>query len=239
MSNVLLILAGRNLWRQKRRTLLTCLAIAFGIFMLIFLDSLLGGFDESGTKNLIDLQTGHLQIMSQEQFDAKNLTLDHLFVPEPHWETFNNLPGVEGAAGRIFFPVRLNTGWEEYSVVGVGIDPEQDPRVFDLPTYLHGQWLAPGEGGMLLGRRTAELLDLEIGDYLTAVTRTADGAFQALDFQLVGILATPHPQLDQGMAFFPMDVIDEGLALRGQISEISLRVEPGRLGDVQRAVGSL
>ncbi|MGI6038306.1 MAG: ABC transporter permease, partial [Limnochordia bacterium] len=41
------------------------------------------------------------------------------------------------------------------------------------------------------------------------------------------------------MAFFPMDVIDEGLALRGQISEISLRVEPGRLGDVQRAVGSL
>lgn len=53
-------LAARNMWRRKKRTILTAAAIAVGIMYFIMFDSLLAGADRDAELNTIDFETGHL-----------------------------------------------------------------------------------------------------------------------------------------------------------------------------------
>lgn len=49
----LLLLAWRNLARHRRRTVITMLALAFSIAVLIFMDSMLRGIDQESQRNLV------------------------------------------------------------------------------------------------------------------------------------------------------------------------------------------
>ena len=68
----------RNLLRHKRRTLLTSLAIAVGILYFIAFDSLMSGADRDAIRNLIDLETGHLQVVSTKHEDKPSPILEDL-----------------------------------------------------------------------------------------------------------------------------------------------------------------
>ena len=64
MLRFYLNLTARNLFRRKRRTILTAFAIAVAIMYFIIFDSLLSGADRDAFSNLINFETGHLEISS-------------------------------------------------------------------------------------------------------------------------------------------------------------------------------
>ena len=73
----LILLALKNLTRHKRRTLITAGAIAVGILMFIFLDSMLKGADIESIRNLKWYETSSLRIMNAEYWDSRfQLPLD-------------------------------------------------------------------------------------------------------------------------------------------------------------------
>lgn len=223
MSGFLLKLAFRNLWRQRRRTVLTFAALSVGVVMIIFFDSLYEGLDDLGTKNLIELETAHIQIMSEEGFeDDRFLSLDYAFEDGQLYQAVQQLDEVVGITPRLHFSARANTGWEEYGVTGVGVDPALDGTVFPLDNYLTGQWLEPGQSQAVIGERLANLLELERGDYLMILTRAANGAFQALDLEIVGLLNSPHPAVNQLHVYLPLDVARQGLLLGNHVTEYSI-----------------
>lgn len=239
MSQVLLRLAARNLWRQRRRTLLTLAALGFGVLILLVMDSLFAGFDELGSRNLIDFETGHLQIRHQDYGeDRTSLSLDHAFRDE-YLDSVQAAAGVSAAVSRLTVFGQLYTGREEYYIQTVGVDPAADSAVFPLPAYTSGDWLTAGQYQMVIGGRAAELLDLAVGDYATVVMRTATGAFQALDFEIIGLLHTPHPQVNRMSAFVPLDVLQRGLLADGMITEITVRSEQRSLPGLRSQLAAL
>ncbi len=239
MSQVLLRLAARNLWRQRRRTLLTLSALAFGVLILLVMDSLFAGFDDLGSRNLIDFETGHLQIRHQDYGDdGTSLSMDHAF-RDAYLDSVRSTAGVSAAVSRLTVFGQLHTGREEYYIQTVGVDPAADPQVFPLPEFNAGDWLTPGEFQMVMGGRAAELLDLSVGDYATVVMRTVTGAFQALDFQIVGLLHTPHPKVNRMTAYVPLDVLQSGLLAEGMVTEITVRSDNRDLQGLQTQLAAL
>ncbi|MDI3281154.1 MAG: FtsX-like permease family protein, partial [Bacillota bacterium] len=109
-------------------------------------------------------------------------------------------------------------------VQGAGIDPARDARVFHLARYLaQGRYLQPGEYGALLGAELAELMGLRLGDPFTLIMRTPQGAFQAIDLEVVGLLEAPHPEVNSLLVYLPLDVAQEALGAPGAASEIDVR----------------
>jgi putative ABC transport system permease protein len=119
---------ARNLFRRKRRTILTALAIAVGIMYFIVFDSMLSGADRDSFNNLINFETGHLEISSVSS-DMRP-KLDEL-IPDGKGLAVEvkKIPKVEAAIPRLVFPASVIAGFEELPVSGIGVDPETDKEV--------------------------------------------------------------------------------------------------------------
>lgn len=221
-------LAAKNLWRQKRRTFLTFIAIAVGLVTFIEVDSLLTGVDSIAARNLINLETGDVRVHAEGYFeDRDTLPIDKTVAARDVLSAVEGLDGLEGAAPRIVFAATLNTGTEELPVSGVAIDPMKDAAVFEVEKYVEGRLPGSGASEAALGRDLAQVLGLGMGDYVTLVTRTRDGAMQAIDLTVVGLVNSPHPRVNQATVFLPMDVAAPALGLSGRATEVALRFAEG------------
>ncbi|MGE5587385.1 MAG: ABC transporter permease [Clostridia bacterium] len=234
----LLKLAARNLWRQKRRTALTFLAIAVGLAALIEVDCIMAGVDRDAIDNLINLETGDVRIHAQGySAERESLPIDRTLDPDAVLTALKDVEKIRAATPRLVFGARLNTGWEEIPVTGVGIDPERDSQVFTLAEYVEGKWLTRGAAEALVGYDLARVLELAPGDIFTLVTRTRGEAFQAIDLTIVGLIRSPHPQVNSGQVYLPLDVADQALAVGGGATEVVLKVEDrAQVEDVSRLV---
>src|SRR5690606_31501637 len=133
----LMKLAARNLWRNRRRTAVTFSALALGIAVLIFVDSFASGFYGVGLRNVIELQSGEIQVFAPGYFaERDNLPLSPLLPGEAALQAALAAPGVRAAAPRVMVNARLHVGWEEFPVRLIGADPALDGEVFDLAPYL-------------------------------------------------------------------------------------------------------
>jgi len=236
-------LTAKNMWRRKRRTVLTAAAIAVGIMYFVVFDSLLAGADRDAQLNTIDFETGHLWVGASDEGDAAPTrpTLENT-IPSGQTlaQSIAELSGVAGAAPRLLLPASLIAGLDELPALVVGVDPEADPRVFRVSRFVSsGRWLEPGEDGVVLGKRIADLLELEVGDVVTVRTQTAQMAFQAMDLLVVGTVETPHPTVNQSQAFMPMDVAQAAVGAPGRATSIHIRARTAVQSPSQRDLSGL
>ena len=68
------VIAYRDLGRNRRRTILTLVAVALGLALLIFLSGYIAGVVEGSVQNSIRLRTGHVQIRA-ESFEEERMSL--------------------------------------------------------------------------------------------------------------------------------------------------------------------
>lgn len=194
-------LAARNVFRNKRRTLISLLVMLFGASALI----LAGGFmlyTYWGLReSTIHSQTGHLQIYHKDYFnreEEKNLELglDSL-------QTIRNLAlanmAVNLATPRIDFTGLISNGDKSAVFVGQGLDPEQEAQMMGLfgrPESILA--LSNGaEDEVVLGVGLAKSLNANEGDYLTLMSTTTDGALNAIDVLVKGIFTTGISDIDK------------------------------------------
>lgn len=229
MFKFYLNLAAKNLWRHKRRTILTALAIAVGVFYYIFLDSMLAGMYRDGVNNIIDFQTGHIQVVSsaRQKSDDEAGNLKNL-LPDGKTLVANleKVTGVAGATGRLEFSGSVLNGIDELPVMAVGITPETDSKVFQTANFIKtGRWLRDNETGVVLGQRIAELLELKVGDSVVFRTQTKQLSFQAVDLTIVGTVATSNPEINSSQIFIPLSMAQAVLGTGDALTRVYLRAE--------------
>ncbi len=225
----LITLAWKNLFRYRRRTLITASAIAVGLMMFIFIDGFLLGVDTESQRNLKLFETGSAQIQHEEYFaERESLPLDYVVEdPEELMAELEEM-GIP-AAPRIHFSGEFIVSRDPYaedgSLYGVvtAIDPETDDRVFDLEdTVVEGRYLEPNADEVMLGAWLAESLGAEVGYPITIATRTKTGYYQTIRAEIVGIVNCPSPQVNRSTAFIPLGTADYYLEMDGAVTTVAL-----------------
>ena len=227
----LLLLASRNLARHRRRTVITMLALAFSIAVLIFMDSMLRGIDEESQRNLVWYETGSGKVVTRAQHDdLDQVALKHELVDYRRLASALADLGIANTP-RISFVGEMFFGEGSLPIRLIAIDPATDGAVFRLQdTLLAGsEYLESGLSGLILGAWMTADLGIALGDLVEVRTRTRHGAMQVLELELVGMLLSPNPSINRGVGFLPLDVAQYDLEMTG-VTEVVLGAMPARLG---------
>ncbi len=239
----LIKLGIRNIFRFKKRTFITLSAVSMGLALLIIGITMMNGVDKNSLNNIIDSQTSHLKIFKKGYFSKKDdLPTDRIIGKSNKLLTYiRGLNSVTGAEKRIMFPGSLIKGSDELPCIGVGIEPEFDPFVFNIKqSLIEGEWIEKGEYQILLGKSFAADLSLKVGDIVTArvITSRVDNKFtwNAVDFEVKGIFDTAHPNVNSGFVFLPIGAAQEIMSLESGVTEIVIRLQSNdskKIGEVK------
>jgi putative ABC transport system permease protein len=216
----------KNLTRQKRRNGITILVIAFAFFIYLFLDSVMGGMEELSFNNIINFETGNIQVAYPQYWEEREeLPLENLiYLNQDIEESIKNMDGLLAISPELRFTASLNNGIDEIAVIGLGIVPEKYNEVYTTQQYLvAGSTFTLGESKAVIGERLAELMDLKVDDYITLLIRTKEETFNTIDLEIGGLVNTPHPVINNGIVFVPLDIVQQALNVENGISMITIK----------------
>ncbi|ADL11922.1 ABC transporter permease [Acetohalobium arabaticum] len=231
MWEVLLIffirLALKNLTRHKRRVLVTASIIALGIAIFLIYDSIQIGINELSFNNIKNLETGDLQVVNKDYWTKREeLSLRNLIHQEQDLlQIIRKTPYFEALSSQLKFSANLNNGTDELPVVACGIDPYQHKKVFTTEDYLvEGRMLENGRYEAVLGKKLADLMELKIGDYLTLLFRTPQDTFNTIDVEIVGLVHTNNPDVNNNLVYLPLETAQQALNLNNRVSQIVVKL---------------
>lgn len=224
-------LAWRNLRRNRRRTWITATTVALAVLLLQMSMSMMIGLERQSYDNLINYQTAHAKLYARGYFENREeLPLDYTLTDLAALQaTVRQVSGVAATTPRLVFQASLSDGVDQVACLGTGIQLSgTDTDVFRIPqAVVDGEFLRPGEEGMLLGSGLAELFEVGVGDWLTVLTKTRDGAYEALDLPIVGVVGTGNPVIDRNTFLVSLQSARYMLDLRDEATEVAVRFSLG------------
>jgi putative ABC transport system permease protein len=189
ISAPMLRLALRNISRQRVRTLMTLAAIVFGVVGIILSGGFVYDMFIQLGEALIHSQSGHLQLAKKGYFSEGSRSPDKYLIdaPEAEQARIRALPEVADAMLRLSFSGLLNNGKTDLPVVGEAIEPEEEARFGTHLVVAEGRQLnSKDRYGALVGQGLASSLKLRIGDRVTLLATTPDGAMNTSELEVVG-----------------------------------------------------
>mgnify|MGYP001062315111 CR=1 FL=1 len=222
-----LSLAWRNVFRHRRRTVITFVAIAVGLAFMILMDSFMGGFELYSMRNFVDMEAGHLKVHAEGYRDDDNDLPIEIAIEEPAqvMDGIRTKLGYENVTARTWFPAELTDGTDQLPIVGIGIDTVTDERVFKYrQSVTRGRFLKD-RLDILVGQNLAKDMGIDTGSYVTVLARTRTESWNAYDFTVVGLLGTSDMFLDMNSVVMQLETADELLLMNGAVTEIAVRLD--------------
>jgi ABC-type lipoprotein release transport system permease subunit len=205
--NQLFKMAFRDLGRNKRRSILSALAVSLATTLLIFMASVVRGEFRGALQNGIRLQTGHLQIRAASYEENKvSLAWEDLVEnPAQVADQLKDLPQVLDATPRLIASGIISLGDHSRGVQVIGMDPDAEANQIFRQGVLAGDFLT-GEDreGVLIGKPLAERFGLKPGDRVNLLINTSNGDVDEQPFTIRGIYTTNVFPYDENTVFMPL-----------------------------------
>ena len=177
---MLMMLAWRNLWRHRKRTLITLSSIAIGFGLAVLSIGIGDGSHNSLIRNAIKLGEGHLTIQPRGYIEAP---ANHKYLIDGNKliEKLNALKVPANIEPRISLQVLSSTANNSVGAVLEGLSNDKDPRVDMLkPQLINGVWLTAGDSrGIIIGEGMARKLKARIGSKVVLMAGKKGGDSQA------------------------------------------------------------
>ena len=239
---MILSLAGRNLWRNRRRTLIALAALVIGTLMVVLLDGFRNGVVDLMTEGMVKAQVGAFQIHRAgflEAIEMSPLKLDIRDGPELRSRILA-VPGVADLTPRITFSGLATANGVSTVVVVMAVDGPSEARVFPLARrFVAGRSLRDTTlpGAAVLGGPLMRNLKLSQGDTFALTAQTPEGQANAVDLQLEGWLPVTDPFSGKRLMAVRLDYAQQLLRMPGRITEYAVQVRDlRRIDEVAAAV---
>lgn len=194
---VLFSLAWRNIWRHRRRTIITLSSIAIGFGLAVLSIGIGDGSHNSMIRNAIKLGEGHITVQPKGYLEAP-ANYKYISDGKSLAEQIEAV-GINGSVQpRISLQVLASTA---NNSVGAGLEAmssAEDPRAVMLqPMLLEGEWIKAGDSrGILIGDGMARKLKAKLGSKVVVMAGKQGGDSQAQLARVRGIFDSKVDELD-------------------------------------------
>jgi putative ABC transport system permease protein len=196
-----LLLAFRNVFRNRRRTIMTLFMVSGGVAGLILAGGYFAHMTDGLREDTINDGLGHIQIFTTEHFKRDEVHV--LDTGIDNWRRVaaivKTAPDVRGVAPRIEFYGMVSNGEKSSIFMGSAVDPAAEKSLGFTTRVSAGRDLDSHPGGeveALIGAGLAKSMNVKVGDGLTLLSVTSDGALNGVDVQIVGIVTTGIAEMD-------------------------------------------
>jgi len=202
-------IAWRNLWRRKRRTLITGISIGFGVMLAVTFT----GTGDYGYTNMINTSAimglGHVTIEPHGYNQTPSLD-KRLRKTGQIRKRVLAMPGVYDAIVRITGQAMFASASKTIGGMFMGIDPAQESPEQNLliRSLVQGEVFSGKDSrGVVVGSKIAEKLNLRIGKKLVYTTTDVNGEIVSEIARVTGIFTTGVNEVDGGMVLLPINSV--------------------------------
>jgi len=220
----ILRIAWRNLWRNKRRTLITSASVFFAVFFAVIMRAFQLGSYELMVNNIVHAYSGYFQVHAKGYWEDKVINNSFSFTPELE-KKIKSVPEITGFALRLETFALGSYGVQTKGVMVTGIVPEEEDRLTGLrKKILQGSYLTPDDQGTLVSRKLASFLKIGVGDTLVLIGQGFHGSSAAGIFPVRGIIQFPSPDLDNRMVYLSLPACQDFLSADNCLTSIAFNL---------------
>ena len=232
-------LAWRNIWRSKKRTLITVSSILFAVLFSMFGASMNRGTHDQMIRAMTEFHTGFIRV--QDPLFEEEPSLDNAIFMDDAFaaEIAGMHPAIEFVVPRIETFILASSDQQSRAVMLMGVDFDIEERMNGLASRLR-EGVLPDESdaaGAVLGVRLASRLQVAVGDSIVLLGQGRFGMTAAAIYPIAGILSHPVSEMDNQIVYLHLKEAQFLLSSEDHVT--SLLVTPGRLQDVNRVTAEL
>jgi len=229
-----ILLAWRNLWRNRRRTLLATVSIAFAVLVSLVMRSMQNGSYEYMIRSAVGSYLGYLQVHAAGYWETRTLDAS-IPLDAPGLDRFTSLPGISRAVPRLeCFALASKDSATTVAQV-VGVDPAGEDAMTGLVRRLTaGRYFGAGERCALVGSGVAAALGISVGDSIVLYGEGYQGVTAAARLPVAGIVSFPVPEMNSSLIYLPLPCAQWLFDAPDRVTAIVLMIgDPSTLGSAR------
>ncbi len=227
-------LAWRNLWRNRRRTLITVGSIFFGVLLSAYMSSMQEGSYEKMVDMVVKYYSGFMQIHHEEYWENKSINNTFELDPKLEQQVLNCkeidyvIPRLESFA--LASSENLTKG-----VMVLGISPGKEHKLMSLADrVVEGKYLEKGDEGLIIGEGLAKYLKLGVNDTLVMISQGYHGISAAGKYPIRGLIKHPSPDLNKMIVFMDLANCQEFFSAENRLTSLVVNVK--KLDDLNKSL---
>ncbi|MCK4753629.1 MAG: ABC transporter permease [Calditrichia bacterium] len=233
-------LSWRNIWRNKKRTIIVASSVFFAVMLAAVMRSAQLGSYSYMIDSSAKLFTGYLQIQGEDYWEKRSLD-ESIVIDKTTFEKLTEIPHVTHLTPRLeaFALISHETTTKVSQVIGI------EPILEDIFTevkekLIKGTYLNNDSRGLLMGSGLASMLKSDIGDSIVIYGQGFHGQIAAAIVPISGIVKLPFKAMDNAMIFLPLPLAQEIFSCEDRITSLPILIDNvHRLEEVEESVNQL
>ncbi|HSL89873.1 MAG TPA: FtsX-like permease family protein [Ignavibacteriaceae bacterium] len=233
-------LAWRNLWRNKRRTLIAASSVFFAVILALLMRSMQTGYYDYMIDSSVRTNTGHIQIQGKEYWEKRSFE-ESMILDDEMIDKVNQINGVELTVKRLETFSLISYGMVTRVVQVVGIDPEEEDKLTSLKNRIvKGEYLTNNSKGIILSEGLADLLNADIGDSILIYGQGLYGITAAELIPVQAIARFSLPAQNKAYAYLSLPYSQWVYSAPERLTSLSIMIENRKqVSDIQEKVRTM
>lgn len=198
---MILKLTWRNLWRNRRRSLITMASVTFTVILAIVMQSIQLGTFARLVQNVVRMHTGYVQVHASGYWTER--IIDNSFeIDSTRLRHLRSIPGIRGMVPRLESYALITSGERTRGCQLIGTDLAAEDALSGIAGRLtDGTWMPNLEDQVYLTAGLAKRLSKSTGDTIILLGQGYHGAMAAGKFRIAGIIRLTAPQLNDVLIY--------------------------------------
>ena len=223
---MLLKLAWRNIWRNKRRSLITLAAVVFAAVMAIAMRGIQLGTYALNIKSVVELFSGYLQIQEKNYLDNPSLTSSFI-IDKNIQDALKTTKGVVTYAPRIYADGLISFKDNSRGAAIFGIEPDKEKNVTTFVQNINSGkfFTSDSSNEIVVGDQLLKNLDAKIGDDIVILAQGYDGTLGNQKYKIVGTVKLGVQELESSLIFMGLKSAQYLLDMGSRVNVVAIKAD--------------
>lgn len=231
----LLVIAWRNLWRNKRRTLITTTSVFFAVLISTLLSSVQVGSHNKFIQYAVECYSGHIQIQHKKYYNSKSIT--HSFQNIPYFNKIIGIKNVKRITKRLSCYGLASGKGLSFPVYIQGIVPEKEEKMTGYSKrIIKGSNLISKPDGVIIGSELARILKLNINDTIRFSGQGYNNKPSSGKFKVIGIISYPATEFNKIIVYMHINKCRKLFYAPDMLTSVVITCKNNKIGNVVKEI---
>lgn len=233
---MILKIAWRNIWRNKKRSVITAASILIAVFLSLMMRSVQLGTYKSMIDNVVGSYTGYIQIHEKGYWDKRSID-KAVVMTDSLMQKVSNTKGVEALLPRLENYGLLSAGDLTKVIALNGLDFKKEQKLQDIDAKLVNGTLPKNPKEIIIGKGVASYFNVAINDTVVFLGQGYHGMLAADKFHVSGIIDLKNPALNKATALMSLEGAQHLFSADGIATSLVIdKKDNAHLKSVQKAI---